>query len=86
MTFKLPWAISNHILFAYNSSLLPVHVRNHPGYQRLFMLVFLGFNQVFIVTRNFSLGPKMCRPTACPEASRRKRRTREKKPLVPMAA
>ena len=43
------------------------------------MLVFLGFNQVFIVTRSFSLGQKMCRSTACPEASRRKRRTREKK-------
>ena len=50
------------------------------------MPVFLGFDRVFIVTRSFGLGPKMCRSTACPEASRRKRRTREKKPLVPMAA
>lgn len=43
------------------------------------MPVFLGFDRVFIVTRSFDLGPKMCRSTACSEASRRKRRTREKK-------
>jgi len=42
------------------------------------MLVFLGFDQVFIVTRSFGLRLKMCRPTAGPEAPRRKRRTRDK--------
>ena len=38
-----------------------------------------GFCQVFIVTRGFGLRPKMCRPSANTENSRR---TREK-PLVP---
>ena len=86
-TFSLPWSNSE---MAYYETLVNKRVKERKPRKRTlgardFSSAVSGFCQVFIVTRaksfsrGFGLQPKMCRPSANIEHSRR---TREK-PLVP---
>ena len=86
-TFSLPWSNSE---MAYYETLVNKRVKGRKPRKRTlgardFSSAVSGFCQVFIVTRaksfsrGFGLQPKMCRPSANIENSRRRR----EKPLVP---